>query len=248
MITGEGEGVGRRVVFVPTRLPLFPLGTVLVPGEVLPLHVFEPRYRQLVSDLAAQREAGATPSFGVVAIRQGLEVGRDRLRALHAVGCVAEVLEVHQHPDGSSDLVSVGRQRFTLLDLDTDAGTPYLTGLVEWCEEPVVAVPPALVARVQRAFDEYCHQLSALVNGSVGPVEPDQPVAGSPRDDPTMLSYLVTGSMMLHLAERQRLLAAADAGSRLRLALQLLRRELTLLTLVPSVPAVNLAQVPADPR
>ena len=232
-----------------TRLPLFPLGTVLVPGEVLPLHVFEPRYRQLVSDLVAQREAGATPSFGVVAIRQGLEVGRDRLRALHAVGCVAEVLQVHPHPDGSSDLVSVGRQRFTLLDLDTDAGRPYLTGLVEWCEEPVVAIAPALVTRVREAFDQYSHQLGALLTGSVnGTFEPDQPIGGSPTQDPTMLSYLVTGSMMLHLAERQRLLAAVDAGSRLRLALQLLRRELTLLELVPSVPAVNLAQVPADPR
>ena len=232
-----------------TRLPLFPLGTVLVPGEVLPLHVFEPRYRQLVSDLMAQREAGAKPTFGVVAIRAGLEVGRDRLRALHAIGCVAEVLEVHPHPDGSSDLMSVGRQRFTLLDLDSGAGTPYLTGLVEWCEEPVVAVPPALVARVQQAFDEYCHQLGALVTAATsGTQQPDRLITGSPREDPTMLSYLVTGSMVLHLAERQRLLAAADAGSRLRMALQLLRRELTLLMLVPSVPAVNLAQVPADPR
>ena len=233
------------MVVVPSRLPLFPLGTVLVPGEVLPLHVFEPRYRQLVSDLLASREAGQTPSFGVIAIRQGLEVGRDRLKALHAVGCVAEPLQMFEHPNGSSDLVCVGRQRFTLLDLDADAGTPYLTGLVEWCEEPVVAVPPALVARVQESFDAYRRRLNELVSGAF---EPEQPTAGTPRDDPTMLSYLVTGSMMLHLAERQALLAAADAGSRLRLALQLLRRELTLLDLVPSVPAANLAQVPADPR
>lgn len=243
---------------MPTRLPLFPLGTVLVPGEVLPLHVFEPRYRELVDDLLAANAETDTPAFGVVAIRQGLEVGRDRLHALYGIGCVAELLRVTQHADGSSDVVSVGRQRFRLLDLDVDAGTPYLTGLVEWCEEPVVAVSPALVERVQQAFEEYCHRLGTVVTGSqdaaMVPEEPldDAPpgaVTGtSPRDDPTMLSYLVTGSMLLHLAERQRLLAAPDAGSRLRSALQLLRRELTLFQVVPSVPALDLARTPADPR
>lgn len=233
-----------------TRLPLFPLGAVLVPGEVLPLHVFEPRYRQLVADLLAARADRPPARFGVVAIREGLEVGHDRLTALYGIGCVAEVLDVDQHPDGSSTMVSVGRQRFRLLDLDDSAGTPYLTGLVEWCDEPVVAVPPDLVTRVQSRFDEYCRQLGALVTGDAGAtLTPDEPLgASSARDDPTMLSYLVTGSMMLHLADRQRLLAAPDAGSRLRTALQLLRRELTLLEVLPSVPALDLARAPADPR
>lgn len=236
---------------MPTTLPLFPLGTVLVPGELLLLHVFEPRYRALVDDLIAARASGATPAFGVIAIRQGLEVGRDRVRALHGIGCVAEVLEVQQEPDGSSDVLSVGRQRFRLLDLVEDgaAGKPYLLGRVEWCEEPVTSVPPELVERVQRAFDRYCHGLGVLVSGSLdGGLVPSESLTGAARDDPTMLSYLVTGSMVLHLAERQKLLAAPDAGSRLRTALQLLRRELTLLEVVPSVPALDLAQVPADPR
>jgi hypothetical protein len=237
---------------VSTTLPLFPLGTVLVPGELLPLHVFEPRYRTLVDDLLAARAQGATPAFGVIAIRQGLEVGRDRVRALHGIGCVAEVLEVQQEPDGSSDVLSVGRQRFRLVDLVEDgegSEKPYLVGRVEWCEEPVTAVPPELVARVQQAFDRYCRGLGVLVSGSLdGGLVAHESLTGPARDDPTMLSYLVTGSMVLHLAERQRLLAAPDAGSRLRTALQLLRRELTLLEVVPSVPALDLAQVPADPR
>jgi Lon protease-like protein len=70
---------------VSTRLPLFPLGTVLFPGVLLPLHVFEERYRSMVRDLldapAEERR------FGVVAIREGREVGADGIRALHAVGC-----------------------------------------------------------------------------------------------------------------------------------------------------------------
>jgi hypothetical protein len=236
---------------VSTRLPLFPLGTVLVPGEVLNLHIFEPRYRALVDDLLSKDPRVSTPVFGVVAIRAGLEVGREQLRALHGVGCVAEVLEITGHPDGSSDVMAVGRQRFRLLDLDPEAGTPYLTGVVEWLEEPVVAVPPELVTGVQDAFDVYCSQLGSLVTGSVDArMVPDEPMTdeASPRDDPTMLSYMVTGSMMLHLTERQALLAAPDAASRLRGALKLLRRESTLFEIVPSVPAVDLARAPADPR
>ena len=234
-----------------TRLPLFPLGTVLVPGEVLNLHIFEPRYRALVDDLLSKDPRVDTPVFGVVAIRAGLEVGREQLRALHGVGCVAEVLEITGHPDGSSDVMAVGRQRFRLLDLDSEAGTPYLTGVVEWLEEPVVAVPPELVTGVQDAFDVYCSQLGSLVTGSVDArMVPDEPMTdeASPRDDPTMLSYMVTGSMMLHLTERQALLAAPDAASRLRGALKLLRRESTMFEIVPSVPAVDLARAPADPR
>lgn len=231
---------------MPTTLPLFPLGTVLVPGELLPLRVFEPRYRTLLADLMQRREAGGTPAFGVVAIRQGLEVGRERLRALYGVGCVAEILEVQRDPDGSSDLLAVGRQRFRLLDLDDDAGTPYLTGLVEWCEEPVTAVQPELVRRVQAAFDAYCGKLGMMITGADGTAS--QVLGGTARDDPTMLSYLVTGSMVLHLPERQALLAAPDAGSRLRGALRLLRREVTLLEVVPSVPALDLAQVVPDPH
>jgi Lon protease-like protein len=164
---------------VSTRLPLFPLGTVLVPGEVLNLHIFEPRYRALVDDLLSKDPRVSTPVFGVVAIRAGLEVGREQLRALHGVGCVAEVLEITGHPDGSSDVMAVGRQRFRLLDLDPEAGTPYLTGVVEWLEEPVVAVPPELVTGVQDAFDVYCSQLGSLVTGSVDArMVPDEPYDG----------------------------------------------------------------------
>ena len=70
----------------------------------------------------------------------------------------------------------------------------------------------------------------------------------TPYEVATQISYLVTGTMLLHLADRQRLLASPDAGSRLRTALQLLSREIAMLEVVPSVPAIDLAQVPADPR
>jgi Lon protease-like protein len=112
------------------RLPLFPLGLVLFPGLVLPLHVFEDRYRVLVRDLLALPEEERR--FGVVAIRQGREVGEDGLggrEALHEIGCVAQLRRAEAYPDGRYDLVTVGAERFRLHALSTER--PYLTGSVD---------------------------------------------------------------------------------------------------------------------
>ena len=91
-------------------LPLFPLGTVLLPGVSLPLHIFEPRYRQLTVDLVT----GAVPDkqFGVVAVRDGWVPDDDGLRSLHPVGCTAEVRDVRRLPDGRFDIVTRGARRF----------------------------------------------------------------------------------------------------------------------------------------
>src|SRR5580704_6996140 len=85
------------------KLPLFPLGTVLYPGLLLPLHIFEERYRHLVRDLLAGPEP---PSFGVVAIREGRETGIDGVSALFQVGCTAVLRQVQRYPDGRYDIVS----------------------------------------------------------------------------------------------------------------------------------------------
>ena len=72
-------------------LPLFPLGTVLFPGLLLPLHIFEDRYRQLVRDLADGPEPRR---FGVIAIRHGRETGVDGIQALYEIGCTAILRQV----------------------------------------------------------------------------------------------------------------------------------------------------------
>ena len=87
------------------QLPLFPLGTVLVPGATLPLQLFEPRYIELLSDLV---NAMDVPEFGVVAIRQGHEVGADAVRDLHEVGCVARVVQAAPVGDGRYFVLSHG--------------------------------------------------------------------------------------------------------------------------------------------
>jgi uncharacterized protein len=212
---------------VATRLPLFPLSTVLVPGLVLPLHVFEPRYQILVQALLELPE-DAERAFGVVAIRSGREVGTDGVRALYGMGCTAELREVTPHPDGRFDLVTVGETRFRLLGLDEGAGTPYHTGFVDFVqEEDGDGDVNALAERVTERFADYRERLGVEVTEL-----PDQP---------QVISYLVAAAVVLDLPERQGLLEQPTTSDRLRAEIGLLRRESAMINAFRSLPAVNLA-------
>ena len=135
--SGGDEGADGREV-----IPLFPLESPLFPGVVLPLQIFEPRYRRLVADLVALPE-GAPRRFGVVAIRQGWEVERVApAEALFDIGCTAVVRVIAPQTDGGYQLVAVGGERFRLLDVlvPTDPDSPpYLQALVEWLGEEEAA-------------------------------------------------------------------------------------------------------------
>ena len=213
-------------------LPLFPLGTVLFPGLVLPLHVFEDRYRVLIAELLARPEP--EQRFGVVAIREGRETGIDGVHALYDVGCAAQLQTADRHPDGRYDLVTVGADRFRLTALR--GGRPYLLGEVEWLPDEVGPTAEAqLLARaVRSAFAGY---LDALAEASGAQVEaPELP------DEPLLLSHLVAATVQIDLADRQALLAEPDARSRLRAELALLRREQVLLRTLSALPSPSLAR------
>ena len=217
------------------RLPLFPLGTVLFPGLVLPLHIFEPRYRTLVRDLM-DLPADQTREFGVVAIKSGWEVqstGPGGLTAggsltLYEVGCTAEVRTVTEHPDGRFDLVTVGRRRFRTKQL-VDDPAPYLVADVELLGEPTgdEQLAERLSTTVLDLFQRYITMMRQQTP-EVGEQLPDRP---------GVLSYLVAASAVLPLEDRQRLLAADDTVRRLRAERTLLRREVTLLSRLRAVPA-----------
>lgn len=124
------------------RLPLFPLGGLLVPGEVLGLQLFEPRYLQLHRDLTLGDPAGAArpePLVGIIHIRRGHEVGDGRHGDLAAVGCVGLLADhrTMQMEDGRTLIVwrLQGLARFRLDRIDEAAGTPYLMGEVTWLDD-----------------------------------------------------------------------------------------------------------------
>lgn len=219
-----------------TRLPLFPLNAVLVPGLVLPLHVFEPRYRVLVQALMALPE-GATRHFGVIAMRSGNEVaGRSGGEPdLYDVGCTAELREVTPYADGRFDIVSVGETRFRLLGLDEDAGTPYRTGMVELLPEQDGAGDlPRLTQQAIRLFTRYREALGVELS--------ELP------DDPQVVSYLVAAAVVLELPERQALLEIPTTASRLRAEVEMLRRERSMVSAFRALPAVDLAKAPVNPN
>jgi uncharacterized protein len=242
-------------------LPLFPLGTVLFPGMILPLRVFEERYRQMVADLLAKPEPAR--EFGVVAIRKGREVATDsapdiaNAPELHDIGCVARLRESTRHPDGRFDLVTIGTRRFRLLR--TDDTLPYYQGEVE--ELPEQALPDQVlpdqalpdqsgrdeaakaaraVQSVQAAFRDY---LNALADRAGAVVR----VAEIP-DDPILLSYVVAAGIIIDLPERQALLAAPHAVARLKAERSLLTRERAMLRLTTSRPAPDLSQERFSPN
>jgi Lon protease-like protein len=224
------------------------LGTVLFPGLVLPLHIFEERYRTLVRELVAATGDGPH-EFGVVTLRRGLEVQQpaegDTAPApvtapqLYDVGCTAELRQVTELPDGRFDIVTVGRRRFKVVSIESGA-SPYLTAEVEWLPDDAVGddVADRLAARVLAAFRTY---LSLL--------RPDSDVLDQVPDDPTVLSHLVAASAQLTTDERHLLLAAPDTATRLRTELKLLTREAGLLARVRAVPVPlsDLAR-PASPN
>ena len=219
---------------MPDRLPLFPLGLVLLPGLLLPLHVFEERYRVLVRELLELPEPQRR--FGVVAIRQGREIGADGISALHEIGCVARVRRVETYEDGRYDLVTTGSDRFRLDSVER--GGPYLTGQVEWLPDDMGAgQEAALLDRAVRvAFLDYLAALSEAKGSAIE--SPDLP------DSSLVLGYLVAATVLVDLADRQALLAQPDGTARLRAELALLRRETTLLRALTATPAPELARGP----
>jgi uncharacterized protein len=218
-------------------LPLFPLGTVLYPGMVLPLHIFEDRYRRLVRDLLDQPQPRR---FGVIAIRKGRETGVEGVQSLYRIGCTAALRLVEKREDGRFDLVTVGTQRFRLLALDQTL--PYLQGEVEMlADQPAdEAAAAPLVRAVQVAFRGYLDALTEW-GGATVRVE-DLP------DEPVLLSFIVAAAMVIDLPERQGLLDEPDALGRLVAERALLSREAAMLRATTSRPAPDLRYTPYNPN
>jgi uncharacterized protein len=212
---------------VQASLPLFPLGTVLMPGATLPLHIFEPRYRQLTVDLVTGTVPGK--QFGVIAVREGWTPDDAGVAGLHEIGCSAELLDVRRLPDGRFDLVTRGARRFRLLELDAES-RPYQTGVVEYLpDEPCAGGAEArfLAAAARAAHRRYCS--TAWKSGEWS--EPEGDV------EPGNLAHVLAADCLLPIADRQELLEQTSPAQRLRMIRALLARETTLLGRLRAVPA-----------
>lgn len=243
----EGATVPVPWLTVTDRLPLFPLSSALYPGLVLPLNVFEERYRSLVGDLLALPE-DAPRRFGVVAIKNGQEVsptgregratgpmaglGDDPMDALYGIGCIADAAGIAERDDGGYELVATGILRFRLLSVDTEGD--YLTGEIEEVPDEPGDGADALAPQVTRAFGAYQKKLAGARERTLAAQEFPE--------DPTVLSYLVAAAVIMETAVKQQLLEAPDTAARLTAELRLLRRETAVIDKLPSLPAAELTQ------
>lgn len=245
------------------EIPLFPLHTVLCPGIVLPLHIFEDRYRALANHCL---ETG--DPFGIVLIRDGRAVGSRGALAIAEVGALVEIRSAGKYPDGRYDLLAAATGRFAIDSVDVERA-PYLVADVTPLDDEVGDESRAerLAASAIRRFVRYL-ELMRIRDGETGEaldirVELDSPATGSPDveaaaegptdaeleaieaeadvevesgsanlaipDDPTVLSYLLSGIVQVELPRRQRLLEASTTVERLEELLRLLDREVMLL-------------------
>jgi Lon protease-like protein len=236
------------------RLPLFPLNSVLFPGLVLPLNVFEERYRAMMRDLLKTPE-DEPRRFAVVAIRDGHEVaqsapgipdptalpqlgpaagfGPDPAKSFHTTGCVADAATIREREDGTFEVLATGTTRARLVSVD--ASGPFLTADLEELPEDPGDEAGALAEGVLRAFRQYQKRLAGARERSLS-TGADLP------DEPSVVSYLVAAAMMLDTPTKQRLLQAPDTASRLRDELKLLRSETAIIRSLPSLPASDLTR------
>ncbi|MEU6509797.1 LON peptidase substrate-binding domain-containing protein [Streptomyces sp. NPDC046942] len=240
------------------RLPLFPLNTVLFPGLVLPLNVFEERYRAMMRELLKTPED--TPRrFAVVAIRDGYEVapsapgmpdptaqpdrgpaagfGPEPRGAFHSVACVADAATIRERADGTFEVLATGTTRVRLLSVD--ASGPFLTAELEELTEEPGDEAGALAEGVLRSFRQYQKRLAGARERSLSS-------GAELPDDPSVVSYLVAAAMVHDTPTKQRLLQAPDTASRLRDELKLLRAETAIIRSLPSLPAFELTRAPTS--
>jgi Lon protease-like protein len=203
---------------VSELLPLFPLGAVLFPGALMPLHIFEPRYRLLIRRCLERQRP-----FGIVLIRNGPEVGNGA--EPYDVGTEAKIVAQSPLPDGRSYIVTRGERRFAVESVIADV-EPYLMGQVRYLDEPEGdrAVDRAGVAR--EALGAYLLAVVAVTEDARGERALADDLRNAPPSD---LAYRIAGSLAVDAPQQQALLELETASARLEEETRILNRETELL-------------------
>lgn len=168
------------------RIPVFPLDVVLFPGIPLPLHIFEPRYKQMIRRCLLEKL-----EFGMILAEK---------EKVATTGCTAAIVQVvKRYPDGQMDIIVRGVSPFTVKELYDDK--PYYEALAEFIDEAGAPIPP--ISQELAEIYEQCHWL--LFNS--GP----QRIPSEPGLSP---AYFMAGSLPLDLDDKQALLETRDEAAR----------------------------------
>ena len=197
------------------ELPLFPLNTVLFPGMPLMLHIFEDRYKQMISYCLEEELP-----FGVVLIRDGKEA-LGPLAEPHSIGCTARIVEVQKLSEGRMNLTSVGERRFRIISLDYDSA--YLIGKVAYY--PFNEGDPGQLLQAAGNLAPKVRQYMQILNEVEGlELDPDN----LPKD-PLILAHLSAVLLQIPAEVKQDLLTSASAFDLLDKSNQVYRREIAFL-------------------
>ena len=191
------------------ELPLFPLNIVLFPGTVRPLHVFESRYRQMITDCLYQGNP-----FGVVLVREDSEYLNEEP---YSVGTMAEIHNLSRLEDGSYNLLAIGTRRFRILSQHRNK--PYLSGLVEPFDdhpEPISQLS-LHVKQVRHLFISYLNMLLDVPG--------DKDIEANLPETPEDLSHVVAYFLDVEDEQKQHYLELTSTRERLQSEINFLRRE-----------------------
>ena len=201
----------------PITLPLFPLNTVLFPGHFLPLNIFEERYKIMISECLSEKKP-----FGVVLIDQG-EAQYGPLAEPHHIGTMAKIVQAQRNDEGQFLILTVGTERFRILD-HFESPDGYMIGTVASLSGNEVH-PEMLTNQMNETRALLSDYLEILY-------DPDEKVVGEVKSllalEPEELSFQVASMLDIDSVEKQNLLEADNATSRLELEIKILQRELEL--------------------
>lgn len=199
------------------EMPLFPLSTVLFPGMMLPLHIFEDRYKEMM-----QRCLNNAEDFGVILLKTGRAEGP--LGDFYEIGTAAQITQVKPLEGGRMNVVSVGHKRFRLIS--THHANPYLTGIVE--DFPLINAESsrayAMAKRVMGKLSTYLRAFKEMGRLNIN-------LQQFPTD-PETLAYLTAILLPIENYEKQALLAMADAVELLSEEYKLLKHEVSIFNIL----------------
>lgn len=202
------------------EIPLFPLNTVLFPGMPLPLHIFEPRYKQMIRLCQEEQRP-----FGVVFLRRSVSVGGP-LTTPHAIGCTARIIEVQPLEEERMLIMTLGQERFRIKTLNHDHA--YLMGNVELIplKDIVTASSEVALERLRPLVTEYLEIVSELGEANFN--------SSQLPDDPRRLLYMAAGLLQIPQEEKQALLEVENLTILSKELYGIYHREVSMMRFMPT--------------